>query len=244
MDFVQHIFSYPSWFFSIWFVLVGACIGSFLNVCIDRIPAGQSIVSPRSHCSCGRPVPWYDNIPILNWFFLRGKARCCGVVLSCRYPLVESLTAVVFFLNWIFLPPLTALIGMFFCSILIAATFIDFKHMLIPDCFSIGLAMVGVVLSFGLPELHGYGDRVFLIGSLCSGITSIVGIVVGAGVVLWIALLAEAILKTEALGFGDVKLLGRDRSFLWVAGCALRSIRWSGHRHSRYFTLDAVSTFF
>ena len=192
---------------------MGACIGSFLNVCIDRIPAGRSVVSPRSHCSCGRLVAWYDNIPILNWFFLKGKARCCGVILTGRYPLVESLTAVVFLLNWVFLPPLSALLGMFFCSMLIAATFIDFEHMLIPDCFSMGLAIVGVTLSFVFPELHGCGDRSFLVDSLSSGIISIIGAVVGAGVILWVALLAEAILKTEAMGFGDVKLLGGIGAF-------------------------------
>lgn len=213
MNFVEHVLNYPSWFFPIGFTLMGTCIGSFLNVCMDRIPKGQSVVSPRSRCSCGCPVAGYDNIPILSWFFLRGKARCCGIALSRRYPLVEGLTGMIFLLNWLFLPPLLALIGMFFCSMLIAATWIDFEHMLIPDCFSIGLAVSGVGLSFILPELHGYGDRLFLLGSLCSGITSIVGLVVGAGVILWIAVLAEMVLKTEAVGFGDVKFLGGIGAF-------------------------------
>jgi len=84
---------------------LGACVGSFLNVCIYRIPAGQSVVTPRSHCACGAPIAWYDNLPIFSWFILRGHARCCGRPFSFRYPCIEVLTALVFTACWCSFPP-------------------------------------------------------------------------------------------------------------------------------------------
>src|ERR1700690_1792567 len=89
------------WFFPTAAFLFGAIIGSFLNVCIHRIPAGQSIVRPGSHCACGAPIAWYDNIPILSWLLLRGRARCCGRPFSARYLLVEILTAALFLACWL-----------------------------------------------------------------------------------------------------------------------------------------------
>ena len=81
------------WFFPLVVSLLGACIGSFLNVVIYRVPAGQSIVTPGSHCACGAPIAWYDNLPVLSWFILRGKARCCGRPYAFRYAFIELLTA-------------------------------------------------------------------------------------------------------------------------------------------------------
>ena len=80
--------------------IFGALVGSFLNVCIYRIPAGKSIVSPGSACACGQPIKWFDNIPILSWFILRGRARCCNAPYSFRYPFVEALTACLFLAAW------------------------------------------------------------------------------------------------------------------------------------------------
>ena len=91
-DYAAFAAAFP-WFFPLCAFVFGACIGSFLNVCIYRMPAGQSIVTPGSHCACGAPIRWYDNIPIASWLVLRGRARCCGRPFSIRYPLVELLTA-------------------------------------------------------------------------------------------------------------------------------------------------------
>ncbi len=207
------------WFFATMAFVLGAIVGSFLNVCIYRIPAGRSIIRPGSTCACGRPVAWHDNIPILSWLILRGRARCCGQRFSARYPAIELLTAVIFLLCWLRLPIHKALPGMLLASILICATFIDFDHMIIPDRFTIGTAVLGVLISILVPELHDQNSGLFFVDAVRSFIASVVGVLIGSGVVLWIALLAEAILKKEAMGFGDVKFLGAIGAFLgWQGG--------------------------
>ena len=100
------------WFFPAAALVFGAIVGSFLNVCIHRIPAGQSIVRPGSHCACGAPIAWYDNLPIFSWLFLRGRARCCGRPFSVRYPAVELLTALLFLACWRLFPPAPAACGL------------------------------------------------------------------------------------------------------------------------------------
>lgn len=201
------------WFFPVVVVVFGACIGSFLNVCIYRIPAGQSVVSPGSHCACGAPIKWHDNLPIVSWFVLRGRARCCGRRFSFRYPFIEALTAGLFLACWLLFPPAKALCGMLLCAALIPATFIDLDHMIIPDVFTLGLAVAGVLLSFLVPSLHGRHHPLFMIASLRSGFDGVTGLLVGSGLVLWIALLAEAVLRKEAMGFGDVKFVGAIGAF-------------------------------
>ncbi|HVS53946.1 MAG TPA: prepilin peptidase [Opitutaceae bacterium] len=203
------------WFFPTVAFLVGACVGSFLNVVIYRVPKEESIVSPGSHCGCGAPIKWHDNIPILSWLLLRGRARCCGRKFSARYPFVELLTALLFVACWLHFPgaPGAAVCGAVFLSCLVAATFIDLDHFIIPDVFTLGLGVVGVLLSFGVPALHGEHSGFFLGDSLHAGMASVIGLLIGSGVVLWIALLAEAILKKEAMGFGDVKFVGAIGAF-------------------------------
>lgn len=201
------------WFFPAVAFLFGACIGSFLNVVIYRLPKEESIVSPRSHCGCGQLIAWHDNIPILSWLLLRGRARCCGRKFSARYPAVELLTALLFVACSLRLSPAVALCGMVFLSALVAATFIDLDHFIIPDVFTLGLGVAGVALSFCVPALHGQHGGLFLIDSVRSGFASILGLLVGSGLVLWIALLAEAVLKKEAMGFGDVKFVGAIGAF-------------------------------
>jgi leader peptidase (prepilin peptidase)/N-methyltransferase len=213
---VEHAFP---WFFPLCVFVFGAMIGSFLNVVIYRVPAGKSIVSPGSHCACGQPIKWYHNLPILSWIILRGRARCCNQPYSVRYPLVELLTAVLFLTVWLRLPPDAALGGLILVSLLIAATFIDLDHMIIPDSITIGGVVVAVVLSFCLPAIHGHMDaEIYLLGSIRSGFASIVGVFVGSGLILWIALLAESLLKKEAMGFGDVKFMGLIGGFLGWKG--------------------------
>ena len=219
------------WFFRTLFFILGAVVGSFLNVCIYRIPAGRSIIHPGSHCACGKPIAWYDNIPIFSWLILRGRSRCCGQRFSFRYPAIELLTALLFLASWWMLPPATALIGMVFSSILICATFIDLDHMIIPDRFTIGAAVVGVILSLFVPSLHLSSATYPVIDVMRSGIESIIGLLIGSGIILWIALLAEVILRKEAMGFGDVKFLGCHRRLCRLAGSHLRHFRRCRHRH-------------
>jgi len=204
------------WFFPVVAAVFGALIGSFLNVVIYRVPAGKSIVRPGSHCACGQPIAWYDNIPILSWFILRGRARCCGRPYSFRYPFIEFLTAALFLACWFRfaeISPGKAVCGMLFVSILICATFIDLDHMIIPDVFTIWFGLIGVALSVAVPALHGQMTGDFSVDSVQSLIVSTKGLFIGSALVLWIAFLAEHILRKEAMGFGDVKFVGMIGAF-------------------------------
>ncbi len=211
-SFVEVNAAFP-WFFPLVAFAVGACVGSFLNVVIYRLPKEESIVSPGSHCACGQPIKWHDNIPVLSWLILRGRARCCGRKFSFRYPFVELLTAALFSACWCLFPPAVAVCGWIFLGSLVAATFIDLDHFIIPDVFTLGLGVVGVLLSLAVPALHGESTGFFLADSLRAGVASLLGLLVGSGLVLWIALLAEAVLKKEAMGFGDVKFVGAIGAF-------------------------------
>ncbi len=195
------------WFFSGLSCLLGAIVGSFLNVCIYRIPEERSVVTPGSACACGQPIPWYHNIPVLSWLLLRGRAACCGAPFSVRYPLVELLTAGLFLWIWLLYPPAAALAGMLFVALLICATFIDLDHMIIPDRFSIGGMVIGVLLSFAVPALHGV-DGPPVARNIEAGIQAVTGALVGAGLVYWIAVLGEIVFRKPAMGEGDVKFVG------------------------------------
>jgi leader peptidase (prepilin peptidase) / N-methyltransferase len=210
------------WFFAVSSFLFGAIVGSFLNVVIYRVPKGQSVVTPGSHCACGAAIAWYDNIPILSWFLRRGRARCCGRSYGFRYPFVEFLTGCLFLASWLHHPPAKAIVGMLFLSLLVVAFFVDLDHMIIPDFCSIGGALLGVLLSVLVPALHGYGgEDFFVLGSLRSGASSVIGMLIGSGLILWIALFAEAILRKEAMGFGDVKFLGMIGAFCGWQGAVV-----------------------
>lgn len=218
METIREVSAVAPWFFPLCAFVFGACIGSFLNVCIYRLPKNESVISPGSHCACGRPIAWHDNIPILSWLILRGKARCCGRTFSFRYPFVELLTALLFVACWISFPPAKALAGMVLVAIVICATFIDIDHMIIPDAFTIGGGVAGVLLSVALPGLHAQAHELYAIASLRAGLDALLGLLVGSGLVLWIALLAEAVLRKEAMGFGDVKFLGALGAFVGWKG--------------------------
>ena len=218
MDWINDVSAAAPWFFPVFFFVIGACVGSFLNVCIHRLPKGESVITPRSHCACGTPIAWRDNIPVLSWLLLRGRARCCGRLFSFRYAFVELLTAALFLACWLLFPPGKAVAGMVLCAGVIGATFIDLDHMIIPDAFTVWGGALGVLLSLLLPSLHGQGHEYFAIASLRAGLASVLGLLVGSGIVLWIALLAEAVLKKEAMGFGDVKFLGAIGAFIGWKG--------------------------
>lgn len=206
--------AYP-WFFAGVAFIYGAAVGSFLNVVIHRVPAGRSIVRPGSHCSCGTPIAWFDNIPILSWFLLRGRARCCGRRYGFRYPLIELLTAGLFLACWLLFPPGKAVVGMVFLSVLVCATFIDLDHFIIPDVFTLGAGVLGVLLALLVPALHvsPSGDAMWIVDSVRSLLIALQGLLIGSGLVWWVALLAEAILRKEAMGFGDVKFVGMIGAF-------------------------------
>src|SRR5215469_14513585 len=179
----------PFHFWSLLFFALGCNIGSFLNVCIHRLPLGQSIVSPPSHCPhCKYAIPWYLNIPLVTWLWLRGKCRNCGAPISPRYFIVELLTGIVFLVCWIVFgrqSPGLAIVYCVFLSGLIAATFIDFEHFIIPDEISIGGIVVGFLISIFVWRLH---DQKALFGSVRE---SLLGIAVGAGLIYGILRLGK-----------------------------------------------------
>src|ERR1051326_3206968 len=142
----------PFHFWSLFFFIFGCNIGSFLNVCIHRLPLGQSVVSPPSHCPhCKYSIPWYLNIPLVTWLWLRGKCRNCGAPISPRYFLVELLTVITFLACWLMFGRQSAALALVYCLFLaglIVATFIDFEHFIIPDEITLGGCGAGGVCSF------------------------------------------------------------------------------------------------
>lgn len=214
----QEVNALAPWFFPLCAFVFGACIGSFLNVCIYRLPKGESVVTPGSHCACGQPIKWHDNIPIVSWLLLRGRARCCGRSFSARYPAIELLTALLFLACGLLFPPAKAAGGMVLVSLVICATFTDLDGMIIPDEFTIWGGVAGVLVSALLPGLHGQAHDIFAVASLRGGLEALLGLLVGSGLVLWLALIAEAVLKKEAMGFGDVKFLGALGAFVGWKG--------------------------
>ena len=139
----------------------GAILGSFLNVCILRIPLGQSIVNPPSRCAaCGRRLPLGVNLPIVGYFILRGRAHCCGAHLDSRYPLVEAGTATALTALWLLYPPHLFAIYALLVAGLIVASGIDLDYLVIPDALTIGGVVVGISLSYLVPSLQGKEDPV------------------------------------------------------------------------------------
>lgn len=189
-------------FMFVLFFVCGAVVGSFLNVCIYRIPAKISIVWPPSHCpKCNNKIKWYDNIPILSYLILGAKCRNCKEKISPQYPLVEFLTAALttlFFFNF-------GLTAWTFCALfclyaLITLSFIDLKTYTIPDILSIGLIFFGLAVCFVNPAFNGDWLSKFT--------SSIIGASVGFFGSWGLAIFCSAIIKKEALGGGDIKLMG------------------------------------
>jgi leader peptidase (prepilin peptidase) / N-methyltransferase len=206
--------------------IFGAIVGSFLNVCIHRMPLEQSIVLPGSYCpKCKKSIPWFDNIPLASYAFLKGKCRFCRQKISPRYFLVELLTALMFILfyrQYGFGFPF--FLYVILVSGLIIATFVDFAHRIIPDEVSIGGMAVGFILSGfkGLslqPFAYHFGPI----------IDSLMGIIIGGGIIFGTGYLFDLVYfkllkhppiqgETESMGGGDVKLLAMIGAFLgWKA---------------------------
>ena len=212
MEFINSIETTMPYFIPIGIFIFGAIWGSFLNVCIYRIPQEHSILWPPSTCQCGKRIPFYLNLPVIAWFILKGKAACCDEKLSFRYPLVEALTGALFVCSWLTHEPKVALIGMVFIAILIAATFIDLYHMIIPDIFSIGGMLLGLTLSIVIPGLHGFSQG-GLEAHWYAWIEAMLGVFIGTSMIYWIATIGEIILKKPAMGEGDVKFLAAIGAF-------------------------------
>jgi leader peptidase (prepilin peptidase)/N-methyltransferase len=185
---------------------LGACIGSFLNVCIHRLPAEESVVRPRSRCpGCGTPIVWYDNVPVLSWLWLGARCRACGATISARYPLVEAATGGLAVLALVrFGPTPQALVAFGFTAALLLVTVIDLDHRFIPDEVSLPGIVVGLAASF-LPGTPAPLDAV-------------AGALLGGGVLWAVAWGYEHLTRVEGMGLGDVKLLAMMGAFLgWQA---------------------------
>ena len=182
--------------------LVGLVIGSFLNVCIHRLPKGESIVRPPSSCPvCGLPIRWYDNVPIVSFLLLKGRCRSCRSRISWRYPLVEALTGSLFLLTLFrFGLNLRSILLLVLICGLIVVTFVDLDHQIIPHA----VTLPGIPLG--------------LLGSLVTRDPSprdaAAGLLIGAGLVYLVAVYAEVAFQKESMGGGDVNLLGMIGAFL------------------------------
>ena len=211
-----------------YFAFVGLCVGSFLNVCISRWPAGLSVVRPRSRCpKCERQIAAIENVPVLSWIFLRGRCRGCRLPISIQYPAVELFVGIVWFLcAYEYGFSFTALRVAVFASFLIGIAITDLKHYVIPDGFTI----TGLVWTLASAIAALFLDPVLAFsGPFASPYEALIGACVGAGAISIIGWLGEASLKKEAMGFGDVTLmafagaaLGAGRSLLTIfLGAAL-----------------------
>ena len=205
---------------------LGCCVASFLNVCIWRLPREESVAWPPSHCpNCNARIRWYQNIPVLSWLALRGRCANCHQPISARYLVVELLGGVLFlvaYFQWaagfflrmpppLGLHPLACVWAVPACwlvfSGLILGSFIDLDHFYLPDRVTIGGMLLGVPISFGVPEFQGETQRLtalyWSLGGLAAGF-------LGLWALSWLATKA---FKKEAMGFGDVKLLGAIGAF-------------------------------
>jgi len=192
--------------------VVGACVGSFLNVCVYRIPLNRSVVSPGSHCSaCGAPIAWYNNLPIISWWLLKGRAACCGTRIDKRYWMVELGMALLFMAIWMkygSTDPVAAFIYAIMISGLTCACLIDLDHYIIPDRFSLGGCVAGFIACAVHPSLMEASTPLYGFSwSLASALA-------GAFTLMGVAWLGTMLFKKEVMGMGDVKLLAALCAFL------------------------------
>ena len=203
-------------------IIIGLMIGSFLNVCIYRMPREKSIVMPRSYCpACKHQIPYYDNIPVLSFILLLGKCRFCKKSISLRYVTVEVLTAIIFaiLIKVLGLNAVTV-IYMVLSAGLIIATFIDFEYQIIPDEITYGGMLVGVIASLAFPQLHNTANRFYALRD------SLFGIILGGALIYLIASIGtiafrkklKEIGQESAMGGGDVKYMAMIGAFLGWQG--------------------------
>ena len=210
----------------LWVFGLGLVVGSFLNVCIHRIPEGISIVWPASKCAyCSKRIVWYDNIPVLSYLFLRGKCRHCQHKISAQYPIVEFLTGIVFLLLFrsvLMVSSGTTCVYVFFivfCCLLIVGSFVDLRLHIIPNEITytgLILAPIASILCVGLHDLSG--SLRFFVDSgnqwAASLLASLIGIFVSGGLIFLCGVFGKLVFRKDAMGFGDVKLMGVIGGFL------------------------------
>jgi leader peptidase (prepilin peptidase)/N-methyltransferase len=185
--------------------MVGLCFGSFLNVVIVRLPLGQSLNHPPSRCmTCGYALRWRDNVPILSWALLGGKCRKCRARISMQYPIVELVTGLLFLLVvWLTPPGPLVVSRLFLVCILVALFGIDLEHQILPNTITLPGIAIGVIFSFIAPP--GWQ-------------ASVIGVLLGGGVLYGIAWAYYLVRREEGLGMGDVKMLAMIGAFLgWKA---------------------------
>jgi leader peptidase (prepilin peptidase) / N-methyltransferase len=190
-------------------VLLGLCVGSFLNVCILRLPRDQSLVRPRSTCpNCQQPIAWRDNIPVFSWLWLRGKCRWCHKPISMQYPLIEALVGLLFGAAvFAYGPTLHAVGAALFGTLLLGIAITDARHYIIPDEFTWGGLVIGLLLALG--------------GGVDGFLQALLGAAVGF-VLLWLVGMAGTwVFKEEAMGGGDVKMMAMVGSFVGWQGVLL-----------------------
>lgn len=186
--------------------IFGAVVGSFLNVCIYRIPDNESIIKPLSRCpQCKKPIRFYDNIPIISFLILKGKCRDCGQKISWRYPLVELITGLLALLLFIkFGLSLQFLAAFVFTAVLIIITFIDLDHQIIPDVLTLPGIPIFLLAGIFIMKVPWH--------------EALIGVLIGGGVLFAIAFVYEKMTKREGMGGGDIKLLGMIGGFFgWKA---------------------------
>jgi leader peptidase (prepilin peptidase) / N-methyltransferase len=181
--------------------LFGAIVGSFLNVCIYRLPLGSSVVWPSSACArCGRALAWFENIPIVSYLALAGRCRTCRERISIRYPIVEAITALMFAGAWFLYGPSPLLVSrvIFGCALIVLFA-IDLEHQLLPNAITLPGIVVGFLLSFFTEP---------------GWLSSLIGILLGGGILYAMAEAYYRIRDEEGLGMGDVKMLAMVGAFL------------------------------
>ncbi len=199
----------PDWILWAYAAVVGACVGSFLNVCVYRWPEGQSVVSPPSRCpACGTRIRWRDNIPVLGWILLRGRCRECGARISVQYPLIELVTASLWVaaaarhgLSW------QTLASAVFFTLLLGIALTDARTYIIPDEFTLGGLVIGLAISLapgGIEPLR-----------------AVFGAALGFGLLWVVAVLGEAVFRKPAMGGGDIKMMAMVGAFLGPLGVLL-----------------------
>jgi leader peptidase (prepilin peptidase)/N-methyltransferase len=207
-------------FFLVVSFVLGGMVGSFLNVCVHRLPKGESIIKPRSKCpKCGEPIHWFDNIPVVSWVILRGKCRGCRAPISWMYPVVEFLTAVSFLgVYWKFGMTIATPIYMGLAAALVLVTFVDLTDWTIPNEVTFPGMPIGIavaVLAMVVPDtgLVLSGDNAPLM--------SLLGLLVGGGSLWLLDVISLLLLKKRGMGFGDVKLMAMLGAFFGPAGVLL-----------------------
>jgi len=189
--------------------LFGALFGSFLNVLILRLPQDESIVYPGSHCPrCDKPIAWYDNIPVLSWVMLGGKCRHCREPISVQYPLIELTTALLWMVAaWHYGATLTGLAAAIFGTLLMGIAITDARHYLIPDEYTWGGLVIGLLLS-----LRGGWDGL---------LQAVIGAVTGFVILYVVAVAGEKVFGKEAMGGGDIKMMAMVGAFVGWKGVLL-----------------------